>query len=72
MIEPGLLFEERAILHDLLSRIRSLKSTLPYYDRKQGKAISQQTADLREDAQKRVEQLPDGPLRSNLTREIYA
>jgi hypothetical protein len=71
MIAPGPLHEERAIIHDLLSRYRHLQSTLPYYDRRTGEPIAVEAEKLRKEAWRRIELLPKGELRTNLTREMY-
>lgn len=71
MIAPGPLREERAILHDLMWRWRSLQSALPLYDRATGRPIAEEAERLRQQAWDRIEQLPAGDLRSNLTREMY-
>lgn len=71
MIAPGPLREEHAIIHDLMWRWRNLQSTLPYYDRTIGKPIAEEAEHLRQQAWERIEQLPEGDLRANLTREMY-
>ena len=71
MIAPGPLFEERAIIHDLLWRYRHLQSTLRYVDRTEGKAIAEEAAKLRDEAWRRIQELPEGDLRTNLTREMH-
>jgi hypothetical protein len=71
MIAPGPLSEEHAIIHDLLWRWRNLQSTLPLYDRATGRPIAEEAERLRQQAWDRIEQLPAGDLRSNLTREMY-
>lgn len=71
MIAPGPLHEERAIIHDLMMRYRHLQSTLRYYDRTTGKPIAAEAEKLRQAAWKRIEQLPEGELRVNLSR-VYS
>jgi hypothetical protein len=70
MVAPGPLHEERAIIHDLMTRYRHLQSTLPYYDRTTGKPIADEAEKLRKEAWRRIEALPEGDLRSNLTRRM--
>jgi hypothetical protein len=73
MLAPGQsYFEEQAIVYDLISRIGSLKSTLPYYDRTMGKPIADEIAELRREAMKRLEDLPEGAMRQRYEREIWA
>lgn len=71
MVAPGPLHEEHAIIHDLLTRYRHLQSTLAYYDRKTGAPIAAEAERLRKETWKRIEQLPEGELRTNLSREMY-
>ena len=71
MVAPGPLHEERAIIHDLVTRYRHLQSTLPYYDRKTGAPIALEAEKLRQEAWSRIAQLPEGDLRTNLSREMY-
>ena len=71
MIAPGPLHEEHAIIYDLMTRYRHLQSTLPYYDRKTGEPIAAEAEKLRQEAWRRIEMLPEGPLRTNLSREMY-
>jgi hypothetical protein len=71
MVAQGPLHEERAVIHDLVTRYRHLQSTLPYYDRKTGAPIAAEAEKLRQEAWRRIEMLPEGPLRTNLTREMY-
>jgi hypothetical protein len=71
MIAPGPLHEEHAIIFDLMTRYRHLQSTLRYYDRTTGKPIADEAEKLRKEAWRRIEALPEGDLRSNLTREMY-
>ena len=70
MISPGEHFEERAIIHDLMSRFRSLESSLGYYDHATGRSIAAEASKLRAQAWERIERLPVGQLRSNLSREM--
>jgi len=72
MIAPGPLYEERAIIHDLMTRYRHLQSALPYYGRsKTGEPIADEAARLHKETWNRIEQLPEGDLRTNLSREMY-
>lgn len=71
MIAPGPLHEEHAVIYDLMTRYRHLQSTLPYYDRKTGAPIAAEAEKLRQEAWRRIEQLPEGELRTNLSREMY-
>jgi hypothetical protein len=71
MIAPGPLHEEQAIIYDLMTRYRHLQSTLAYYDRGTGKPIAAEAEKLRQQAWDRIEQLPEGELRTNLTRQMY-
>jgi hypothetical protein len=71
MIAPGPLHEEQAIIHDLMTRYRHLQSTLPHYDRKTGAPIAAEAERLRQEAWRRIEQLPEGDLRKNLSRAMY-
>lgn len=71
MIASGPLHEEHAIIYDLMTRYRHLQSTLPYYDRKTGEPIAAEAEKLRQEAWRRIEMLPESPLRTNLTREMY-
>ena len=71
MVAPGPLHEEQSIIRDLLWRYRNLQSTLPYYDRKTGAPIAAEAETLRQEAWRRIESLPEGELRTNLTREMY-
>lgn len=71
MIAPGPLHEEHAIIYDLMTRYRHLQSTLAYYDRGTGKPIAAEAEKLRQETWDRIEQLPEGELRKNLTREMY-
>jgi hypothetical protein len=71
MIASGPLHEEHAIIYDLMTRYRHLQSTLPYYDRKTGEPIAAEAEKLRQEAWRRIELLPEGELRTNLTREMY-
>ena len=70
MVASGPLHEERAILHDLLWRYGHLQSTLRYVDRTEGKSIAEEAAKLRDEAWRRIQELPEGDLRTNLTREL--
>lgn len=72
MIAPHPLHEEHAIISDIMTRYRHLQSTLPYYDRTAGKPIAEEAEKLRQQAWQRVEQLPEGDLRTNLSREMYS
>ena len=72
MVAPGPLHEEHSIIRDLMTRYRHLQSTLPYYDRKIGKPIADEAEKLRQEAWRRIEQLPEGELRTNLSREMYS
>jgi hypothetical protein len=71
MIAPGPLHEEHAIIYDLMTRKRHLDSTLRYYDRGTGAPIAAEAARLHKEAWRRIEQLPEGDLRTNLSREMY-
>lgn len=71
MIAPGPLHEEQAIIYDLMTRFRHLESTLPYYDRKTGAPIAAEAEKLRQEARRRIEALPEGDLRTNLSRRMY-
>lgn len=71
MVAPGPLHEERAIIHDLMSRYRHLQSTLAYYDRATGAPIAAEAEKLRQETWRRIEALPEGELRANLTRSMY-
>ncbi len=70
MIAPGPLHEERAIIHDLIARFRHLQSTLRLYDRSTGKPIAAEAEKLHQEAWRRIEALPEGELRANLTRQL--
>ena len=72
MIAPGPLHEEHAVIYDILNRYRHLQSTLRYYDRTTGKPIAAEADKLRQEAWLRIEQLPEGELRANLSREMYS
>ena len=72
MIAPGPLHEEHAIIYDLMTRYRHLQSTLPYYDRRTGEPIAAEAEKLRQEAWRRIEQLPEGELRTNLSRAMYS
>lgn len=71
MIAPGPLHEEQAIIHDLLFRYRNLQSVLRHYDRSTGATIAAEAEKLHKEAWRRIEQLPEGALRSNLSRRMY-
>lgn len=71
MIAPGPLHEEHAIIYDLMTRYRHLQSSLAYYDRTTGAPIAAKAKRLHQEAWKRIEQLPEGELRTNLSREMY-
>lgn len=71
MVAPGPLHEERAIIRDLISRYRRLQSTLALYDRRTGAPIAAEAERLHQEAWRRIEQLPEGDLRTNLSREMY-
>ena len=71
MIAPGPLHEEHAIIYDLMTRFRQLQSTLRHYDRSTGKPIAAEAEKLRKEAWKRIEALPEGDLRTNLSRRMY-
>lgn len=71
MVAPGPLHEERSIIYDLMTRFRHLQSTLPYYDRKTGEPIAAAAETLRQETWRRIKALPQGELRTNLTREMY-
>lgn len=71
MIAPGPLHEEHAVIYDLMTRYRHLQSTLAYYDRATGKPIADEAEKLRQETWRRIEALPEGDLRTNLTREMY-
>jgi hypothetical protein len=70
-IAPHPLREEHAIIEDLMKRWRHLQSTLAYYDHATGEPIAAEAEKLRQEAWRRIELLPEGPLRTNLTREMY-
>lgn len=46
-------------------------AVLPYYDRKVGAPIAAEAAKLHQEAWRRIEQLPEGELRANLSRAMY-
>lgn len=71
MIAPGPLHEEHAIIYDLMTRYRHLQSTLPYYDRRTGEPFAAEAEKLRQEAWRRIERLPEGVLRTNLSRQMY-
>lgn len=71
MISAGPLHEEQAIIYDLMTRFRNLESSLRYYDRATGAAIAAEAKKLRDEAWRRIEQLPKGELRTNLARRMY-
>ena len=71
MVAPGPLHEERAVIHDLLTRYQHLQSTLRYYDRGTGAPIAAEATRLHKEAWRRIEQLPEGELRTNLSRAMY-
>lgn len=71
MIAPGPLHEEHAIIYDLMTRYRHLQSSLRYYDRKTGAPIAAEAAKLHQETWRRIEQLPEGELRANLSRRMY-
>ena len=71
MVAPGPHHEEHAIIRDLMTRYRHLQSTLPYYDRATGAPIAAEAERLHKETWKRIEQLPEGALRTNLSREMY-
>jgi hypothetical protein len=71
MVAPGPLYEERAIIHDLMWRYGHLQGTLAYYDRAAGKPIAEEAEKLRQEIWRRIEQLPEGDLRAHLTQEMY-
>jgi hypothetical protein len=71
MIVPGPFHEEHAIIYDLMTRFRHLQSTLRYYDRGTGAPIAAEATRLHKEAWRRIEQLPEGELRSNLSRRMY-
>lgn len=71
MIAPGPLHEEHSIIYDLLTRKRHLDSTLKFYDRGTGAPIAAEAARLHAEAWRRIDQLPEGDLRTNLSREMY-
>ncbi len=71
MVAPGPLHEEHAIIYDLMTRYQHLQSTLRYYDRKTGAPIAAEAEHLRKETWRRIEQLPEGELRTNLSREMY-
>lgn len=62
--------EERAIIHDLIWRDGHLQGTLRYVDRAEGKSIADEAEKLRQEAWRRIQALPEGDLRANLTREL--
>jgi len=71
MIATHPLHEEHAIIYDIMTRKRHLDMTLKYHDRGTGKYIADEAAKLHAEAWKRIEQLPEGELRTNLEREMY-
>lgn len=71
MVAPGPLHEEQSIIYDLMTRYHHLQSTLPYYDRKTGEPIAAEAEKLRKETWQRIEALPEGKLRTNLTRKMY-
>lgn len=70
MVALGPLYEERAIIHDLIWRYGHLQGTLRYLDRSEGKPVAEEAEKLRQEAWRRIEELPEGDLRTNLTREL--
>lgn len=71
MIAPGPHHEEHAVIYDLMTRARSREQVLPHYDRKTGEPILQEANKLREEAQRRIDALPDGELRKILARRNW-
>jgi len=73
MVSEGPLREERAVLHDLVWRIRHRAGLLRYLDRRQGEPVAAEVAALRADAQRRAEALPasEAQLRAHYEREIW-
>ena len=71
MVAAGPLHEERAIIHDLIWRYGHLQGTLRYVDRSEGKTIAEEAEKLRQEAWRRIQELPEGDLRTNLTRELH-
>jgi hypothetical protein len=70
LMAPGPLLEERAIINDLIWRYGHLQGTLRYVDRSEGEAIAKESHKLRDEAWRRIQELPEGDLRTNLTREL--
>ena len=70
LIAEGPFREERAIIQDLLWRYGHLQGTLRYVDRTEGKSIAEEAGKLRDEAWRRIQELPEGDLRTNLTREM--
>ena len=55
----------------LMTRYRHLQSTLRYYDRATGKPIADEAEKPPQETWRRIEALPEGDLRANLTCEMY-
>jgi hypothetical protein len=70
LMAPGPFLEERAIINDLIWRYGHLQGTLRYVDRSEGEAIAKESHKLRDEAWRRIQELPEGDLRTNLTREL--
>jgi len=70
LMAEGPFREERAIIHDLIWRYGHLQGTLRYLDRTEGKSVAEEAEKLREEAWRRIQELPAGDLRTNLTREL--
>jgi hypothetical protein len=68
----GTLHEQHAIIKDLMARYQKLVSTLPNQDRKTSSPIAMEATQLHKEAWRRIEQLPEGPLRDNFMRKMYA
>jgi len=74
LMGSGPFLEERAIIHDLRSRAKNLESSLRTYswNDPNGKAVALKVSQLRQQALDRIEQLPEGDLRTNMLRNLYS
>ncbi len=63
--------EERKVIQDLMGRYHQLMATLRNYDRVAGKSIAQEADQLRQEALRRIERLPEGLMKEHLTRKLY-
>lgn len=73
MVADGALHEARAVIYDLMWRARSREQMLPYYDRKTGKPFAEEARRFRDEAQRRIDELPvaSEALKRNLTRQNW-